>query len=144
MTRAANDHERGGDSPPRSDRGVITTIATNPGRHRQRTRLAWTGFLATTPALLLTTALFVVPVILMFWMSLHRWPLLGDPSFIGFDNYTRAFARDTTFIRSLGFTLLYTVIITPVLFVLGLALALFVRRSSREARYFGPSSSRLT
>lgn len=112
------------------------TRAVTPPSTRLRTRLAWTGFLATVPALTLTTVLFVVPVILMLWMSLHRWPLLGEPRFIGIDNYVRAFTTDTTFLGSLGFTLLYTLIITPVLFVLGFALALFIRRSSRGSAFF--------
>lgn len=113
----------------------MTHVQTRPRRSLQ-TRLAWTGFLATTPALALTTVLFVVPLVLMIWMSFHRWPLLGDPRFIGIDNYVRAFSQDTTFLRSVGFTLLYTVIITPVLFVLGLALALFIRRTSRGTAIF--------
>src|SRR5699024_1648889 len=79
---------------------------------------------------------FVIPVVLMVWMSFHRWPLLGKPTFIGLDNYVRAFTDDPMFLRSLGFTLIYTVIITPVLFVLGLALAFFVRRVSRGSSIF--------
>lgn len=112
------------------------TTTTAPRRTRLATRLAWTGFLCTAPALMLTALLFLVPLALMVWMSLHRWPLLGQPSFIGFDNYVRAFAKDPTFLHSVGFTLVYTLIITPVLFVLGLALALFIRRTSRGSAFF--------
>jgi len=99
-------------------------------------RLAWTGFLCTTPALLLTTTLFVVPMGLMVWMSLHDWPLLGEHTFIGLDNYVRAFTSDGTFLMSVRFTLIYTFVITPVLFFLGLGLALFVRRRSRGSAFF--------
>lgn len=99
-------------------------------------RLAWTGFLCTAPALLLTTLLFVVPLVLMVWMSLHEWPLLGEHTFIGVENYVRAFTQDSTFLVSVRFTLIYTFVITPVLFFLGLALALFVRRRSKGSAFF--------
>lgn len=103
---------------------------------RLSTRLAWTGFFCTVPALVFTVTLFVVPLVLMGWMSLHRWPLLGEPTFIGFDNYIRAFTADGTFLISVRFTLIYTLIITPLLFILGLALALFVRQPRWGAGFF--------
>jgi len=112
----------------------MTTTA--PRRTRLSTRLAWTGFLCTTPALILTAVLFVVPLVLMAWMSLHRWPLLGKATFIGLDNYARAITEDPIFVHSVGFTLVYTLIVTPVLFILGLAFALFIRRTSRGSAVF--------
>lgn len=106
------------------------------GRRRQARGHAWAGFLCTVPALGLTTALFVVPLVLMIWMSLHKWPLLGDQTFVGLGNYIRAFTADGTFLMSVRFTLIYTLVITPVLFIAGLALALFVRRRSRGSALF--------
>lgn len=103
---------------------------------RRRRNDSWIGLAATSPALVLMTVLFVVPLILMIWMSLTRWSFLGQPSFIGVDNYVRAFTEDTTFVRSIVFTLVYTLIITPVLFVGGLALALFIRRRGRASGVF--------
>lgn len=103
---------------------------------RRRRNDSWIGLVAASPALVLMTVLFVVPLILMIWMSLTSWSFLGQPSFIGVDNYVRAFTEDTTFVRSVLFTLVYTLIITPVLFVGGLALALFVRRRGRASGVF--------
>ena len=68
-------------------------------------------------------------------MSLNDWSLLGAHSLIGLENYTRAI-EDTAFRSAIGFTLLYTALITPVLFVIGLGLALLVRRPRRGARFF--------
>jgi multiple sugar transport system permease protein len=131
-------------SPDTSRRASSRVRSTSRGRRpggaagpslRER-RLSRTGLLAVTPALLLTAVFFVVPVVLMAWMSLHKWPLLGRSTFIGLDNYVRAFTADDTFLRSIGFTLIYTVVITPILFVAGLALAFFVRRPSRASTFF--------
>ena len=68
-------------------------------------------------------------------MSLHNWSLLGAHTWIGLENYTRAFS-DPDFRDAFGFTLEYTAVITPVLFFLGLGLALLVRRRRRGARFF--------
>lgn len=37
----------------------------------------------------LVTLFFVLPVLFTLWMSLHKWPLLGEPAWIGLRNYTR-------------------------------------------------------
>lgn len=103
---------------------------------RRRRSDSWIGLLATSPALLLIVVLFVIPLLLMFWMSLNDWSFLGTPTFIGFKNYIRAFSTDTTFVNSVVFTLIYTVIITPILFIGGLALALFVKRPGRPSGVF--------
>jgi multiple sugar transport system permease protein len=68
-------------------------------------------------------------------MSLNDWPLLGIPHFIGLDNYVQAF-QDDQFLHAVGFTLLYTVVITPILLILAFALAFLVRRRTRAARIF--------
>jgi multiple sugar transport system permease protein len=78
---------------------------------------------------------FYVPLVLMLWMSLHDWPLLGERRFIGLENYRDAL-DDTAFRDAVLFTFEYTLITTPVLFVLALGLALLVRRNRRGSRFF--------
>ena len=87
------------------------------------------------PAVAVITVFFLVPLGLTFYMSLNDWSLLGAHSWTGLENYTKAF-KDTAFRSAFGFTLLYTALITPVLFVIGLGLALLVRRPRRGARFF--------
>jgi len=104
------------------------------GRSLQRRRqVAGAAFAA--PALTLIVVFFFVPLGLTFWMSLHNWPLLGDHRFIGLENCRRAL-RDTEFRSALWFTLKYTLVVTPVLFLLGLALAFLIKRPRRGARFF--------
>ena len=61
--------------------------------------------------------------------------MLGHHRFIGLDNYRRAL-KDPGFHTALNFTLLYTLVITPILFVLGLGLAVIIRRKVPAARVF--------
>jgi multiple sugar transport system permease protein len=60
-------------------------------------------------------------------MSLHRWPLMGEPRWIGVGNYTRMFS-DPRFWSSLGFTAEYTVVVTIAIFAVAFPLAFFVDR----------------
>jgi multiple sugar transport system permease protein len=117
--------------------GPVRGAPTRPARRGMRVgrRRALVGLAMASPAIVLIVALFLVPLVMTFWISLNSWPLLGRHRFIGLDNYRRALA-DPGFHAALKFTVLYTVVITPVLFLLGLGLAFLVRRRVRAARVF--------
>lgn len=61
------------------------------------------------PALVVISAVIVFPWVFTLWMSVHRWTLGQEQSFIGFDNYIRL-ASDIRFWESLWHTLIYTVL----------------------------------
>ncbi|HWT22084.1 MAG TPA: sugar ABC transporter permease [Solirubrobacteraceae bacterium] len=112
--------------------------ARRPPRRRRLTlrgRRQAVGALMAAPAVLLITVFFLVPLGLTFYMSLNQWSLLGAHTWIGLENYTRAFS-DQGFRDAFMFTLEYTAVITPILFLIGLGLALLVRRPRRGARFF--------
>jgi multiple sugar transport system permease protein len=90
---------------------------------RRRGRLVGLAYL--TPALVFVLAFTVYPLGQMVWMSLHNWSLITPPTYVGLDNYERAFA-DKQFWTSFLFTLKYTLFITPILIVGGYLLALLV------------------
>lgn len=74
----------------------------------------------------LVLVLFVVPLLLLVWMSFNHWPLIGASSPNGVENYQAL--RDPLFLRAVGFTLEYTVITTVVLGLVAFGLALLVQR----------------
>lgn len=82
------------------------------------------------PAIALVTVFFVIPVLYTFWMSLHKWPLLGAPKWIGLDNYGRMLT-DKRFFTALGFTAHYTLVVTIAIFAVAFPLALFVEKPRR-------------
>ncbi len=104
--------------------------AAGPARRRKLT-----GLLLISPALLLVAVFFLAPLGLTVWMSLHKWPLLGTPEWSGLDNYA-AIPGDRTFLDALVYTVLYTVIITPLLLFIGLGLAFLVRDQRRGVGIF--------
>ena len=95
------------------------------GARRRRNQIA--GLLV-APALLLVLVFFVIPLGMAFWMSLHNWPLLGKPRFIGVGNYTRL-VQDAQFWSSLRFTVYYTLVVTVAIFAVAFPLALFAEKS---------------
>jgi multiple sugar transport system permease protein len=112
---------------------VDAAVATGPptrtgGWHRRRRALV--GALYATPTAVVVGVFFVVPLLLVGWMSLHRWPLLGKPTVNLPRNYT-SMADNELLHSALGFTVVYTVLITVLLFGLSLGLALLVQNRRR-------------
>ena len=98
-----------------------------PGGRRRRRRRDWRGLLYVGPAVALVVVFFLVPLAMTFWMSLHDWPLLGVPRFVGLGNYERML-DDAGFWSAMRFTGVYTLVITVLLMGIGMALALMVER----------------
>jgi multiple sugar transport system permease protein len=96
---------------------------TSTARQRREARR---GYLAVSPALALVGAFVLVPLGFGVYISLTNWPLVGSYHFVGLSNYAEL-AKDSQFVQSILFTLKYTVIVTPLIFVVGYLLAVFVR-----------------
>ena len=83
------------------------------------------GLLYLAPALLFVVAFTAYPLVQMVWMSFHNWSLIEPTKWVGFANFVKAW-NDRQFWISLGFTLKYTLYITPILMILGYLIALLV------------------
>jgi multiple sugar transport system permease protein len=88
-------------------------------------RYKLTGFLFLLPALLFVAVFVAYPFIQMVWISFNSWSLISPPKFIGIDNFTRM-VGDRQFWISLGYSLKYTLLITPILMIGGYLIALLV------------------
>jgi multiple sugar transport system permease protein len=83
------------------------------------------GILYLAPALVFVVSFTLYPLIQMMWMSLHNWSMIEPAKFVGLRNFIKAY-NDQQFWVSLGFTLKYTLYITPILMILGYLIALLV------------------
>jgi len=111
---------------------------TLPGRGRALTssrRKSLLGAAMVAPAASCIAVFFIAPLLYTVWMSLHRWPMLGTPKFVGAENY-REIVHDDMFFKTLRFTFEYTIVLTPVLLSLGLLLALLVKGVRPGTRAF--------
>lgn len=95
---------------------------------RRRHRRQLTGVLLIAPAAVLIIGLFVVPLGFDGWMSLNNWPILGTHNFIGLSNYRTLF-DDSSVRHAFAFTAIFTVVIVPLVFFVGLLLASFLQHA---------------
>ena len=89
-------------------------------------RRSLVGVAYAAPTAAIVGVFFLVPLVVVFWMSMNRWPMLGSPTFNFPDNYTKI-PDNQLFLDAVAFTLKYTVIITVLLSGIALALALLVQ-----------------
>ena len=117
------------------------TPMTRPmdGRPRRLKRAGakpqWIGAAFISPSYVFILGFFVLPLIMTAWMSLHNWPLLGQPRLIGLQNY-RDLLTDTQFWTSMGFTILYTALVTVAIFAVAFPLALIANSGLKGAGIF--------
>jgi multiple sugar transport system permease protein len=102
------------------------SASTSTPQRRRRNMRSVIGFGYAAPTALVVAVLFVCPLVLVVWMSLNRWPLLGPATLNAPDNYTRI-ADNTLVVGAVWFTLKYTVVVTVILFVVAFGLALLVQ-----------------
>lgn len=105
------------------------------GRGGQARRRARIGFLFVLPSVAFVGLFFIAPLIITAWMSLNNWWLLGSPHFIGLRNY-QALTADSQFWASLAFTVKYTLLVTPIIFLVAFTLAVLVRQKVRGVGFF--------
>ncbi|WP_049562522.1 carbohydrate ABC transporter permease [Nonomuraea sp. SBT364] len=103
-----------------------------PARWRGRKAQGW---LYAAPTAVIVGVLFLAPLVLVGWMSLNRWPLLGPAAFNAPDNYTKI-ASNPLFVDAVLFTLKYTAITTVLLSAVALGLALLVQERRPGVGFF--------
>jgi multiple sugar transport system permease protein len=86
--------------------------------------------LYTVPMAVLVAVLFVVPLVLMVWMSFNHWPLLGASAPNGVADYQAL--GDPLFVQAVWFTLKYTAVTTVVLGLVAFGLALLLHQDRRR------------
>lgn len=109
-------------------------VTSQPHRLRRRNVVGsfwdrFSGYVFLMPGLGGLVIFFLFPLLFAFVMSFMAMSLVNpnDASWAGLDNYRQIFG-DPTFVRSLWNTILYAVIQTPLQTILGLSLALLVKK----------------
>lgn len=102
------------------------------GRHHSLTHPPRVGLLLVAPALLMIAVFVLAPLLFALGISFTNWPLIGDVAPAGLTNYVNVGA-DAGFLQAVGYTLLYTAIVTLPILVLGYVLAVLVRSRRQGA-----------
>jgi multiple sugar transport system permease protein len=85
------------------------------------------GYALLAPSLFGVVTFLLLPMLVVVWLSLHRWDLLGPIHYVGLDNW-RSVLTDSTFGNSLVVTAVFVAIVVPVQTVLGLLAASMLAR----------------
>ncbi len=78
----------------------------------------------------------VYPVVISFYYSLLEYPILGDPEFVGLQNYLEIFTKDDTFTASFFATIKYVLIGTPAVIIVSFAVAAILNFKLKGVNFF--------
>jgi multiple sugar transport system permease protein len=115
---------------------MATTTPLRPrSRPRTRPRRAnwreWLeGYLFTAPFLIGLLVFTAFPMAYAVWLSFQKWNLIGQPKFVGFDNYIKALT-DPVAQLSLGNSAYYTLFAVPFQLIISFTLALALTQALR-------------
>jgi multiple sugar transport system permease protein len=98
-------------------------------QHSRENQWAWVA-LFIAPSLIGLLLFTVYPILASFWVAFQDWNLLSPPTFVGFDNFIELW-QDEAFWNALQHTLLFIALYVPIVFILALALALFLNQKLR-------------
>jgi multiple sugar transport system permease protein len=93
------------------------------------------GYTLLAPSLFGVVAFLLLPILVVLWLSLYRWDLLGPLHYVGLANW-HAVLTDAGFGKSLIVTAIFVVIVVPTQTVLGLLAATLLARSLPGTGFF--------
>src|SRR6201993_3043576 len=94
---------------------------------RKQPRSAALGYALLAPSLFGVVAFLLLPILVVIWLSLYRWDLLGPLRYVGLANW-RSVLTDDNFGNSLIVTAIFVAIVVPAQTVLGLLAAWMLPR----------------
>jgi multiple sugar transport system permease protein len=93
------------------------------------------GYALLAPSLFGVVTFLLLPMLVVAWLSVHRWDLLGPIQYVGLDNW-RSVLTDPSFATSLVVTALFILIVVPTQSVLGLIAAAMLARGLPGSGFF--------
>ena len=102
---------------------------------RLRVRDTAVGYALLAPSLFGVLAFLVLPMLVVLWLSLHRWDLLGPIQYVGLSNW-RSVLGDATFGTSLLATAAFLLFVVPLQTLLGLGAAALLARKLPGSGFF--------
>ena len=88
------------------------------------------------PTLIAFTLFFIVPFVMGVALSFGQFKVITDVEWVGFQNYIKAFTFDNDFLRSLGFTSLFTIVSIITVNTFAFLLALLLTKGLKGTNFF--------
>lgn len=120
------------------------TTAPNPGwlarlvgaNSKYQARKALWGYAFALPWIIGLIIFWGGPIVASFYFSFTEYGVTSAPTFIGLENYTRAFTEDDLFWTSLGRTFLFSFVFVPVAIGGGLLLAVLLNQKLKGSTIY--------
>jgi multiple sugar transport system permease protein len=109
--------------------------AKRPGDQHRRVRSTALGYTLLGPSLFGVVAFMLLPMLVVLWLSLYRWDLLGPIRYVGLDNW-QSVLTDRSFGMSLAVTVLFIAMVVPAQTLLGLAAGVMLARGLPGTGFF--------
>jgi multiple sugar transport system permease protein len=93
------------------------------------------GYALLAPSLFGVLTFLLLPMLVVLWLSLHRWDLLGPIRYVGLDNWGTVLT-DRSFGMSLLVTLVFIVLVVPAQTLLGLVAGAMLARGLPGTGFF--------
>jgi multiple sugar transport system permease protein len=106
-----------------------------PGDQHRRVRSTALGYTLLGPSLFGVVTFMLLPMLVVLWLSLYRWDLLGPIRYVGLDNW-QSVLTDRSFGMSLAVTVLFIAMVVPAQTLLGLAAGVMLARGLPGTGFF--------
>ncbi|GLY06411.1 MULTISPECIES: sugar ABC transporter permease [Actinoplanes] len=112
---------------------------TDPGHRRRRHRYGerpGLAYLFLSPWIAGALVLTIGPMLASLYLSFTDYDLFTSPQWVGLANYRRLFDDDPRFLTSVGVTLRYVLISTPLKLIAALGVAILLNRVTRGSAFY--------
>lgn len=88
------------------------------------------------PTFISFTVVFLVPFLMGIYLSFTEFTTVESATWIGFENYIRAFTKDENFLNALWFTIKFTIVSVITINVFAFSLALLLTKALKGTTFF--------
>lgn len=88
------------------------------------------------PTLISFILVFLIPFILGIYLSFTSFTTVENATWVGINNYVKAFTQDTNFLNALWFTIKFTIVSVITINVLAFCLALILTKAIKGTSFF--------
>lgn len=88
------------------------------------------------PTLISFILVFLIPFILGIYLSFTQFTTVENATWVGIDNYIKAFTQDTNFLNALWFTIKFTIVSVITINILAFSLALVLTKAIKGITFF--------
>lgn len=88
------------------------------------------------PTLISFVIVFLIPFIMGIYLSFTKFTTVENATWVGIDNYIKAFTQDENFLNALWFTVKFTIVSVVTINIFAFLLALLLTRALRGTAFF--------